>query len=92
MTLGANERAGLLVDLGGGDTSLVTLEALDVTAVAPAHGCAVQNGTLLAGWDSSVTRHDATTDVDPAVVLEVGDLMGAASVDPNSFDGVVHPD
>ena len=92
VTLGANERAGLLVDLGGGDTSLVTLEALDVTAVAPAHGCAVQNGTLLAGWDSGVTRRDATTDVDPSVTLEVGDLIGGTSVDPSSFDGLVHPD
>ena len=64
-----NERAGLLVELGGGRITPAVLERVQVTVSSTsAGGVVAQNGTLDPGWDSGVTRigTDAASDAQRA--------------------------
>ncbi len=52
-----NERAGLILDLNGGDTANISLNAVSVTVTSTTQGGAIaQDGTVLPGWDNGVTR------------------------------------
>src|SRR5262249_31289123 len=57
VTLADNERAGMLFDLGGGDTGLFTIGTSSVTATGTELGCVMQRGTPLPGWDDAMTRN-----------------------------------
>jgi hypothetical protein len=59
VTLSANQRVGLLVDLGGGAMSQLTLTGVAVDGVSDAYGVIAQNGTTAADWDSGVVRSGA---------------------------------
>ncbi|WP_236516370.1 right-handed parallel beta-helix repeat-containing protein [Sandaracinus amylolyticus] len=60
-----NARAGLLVDAGGTDATIV-LDRVSARARGSAFGVVAQDATLPAGWDSAVVREDAALANDAA--------------------------
>jgi hypothetical protein len=76
LTLSANARVGVLLDLDGGTTTDLALTNVSVDATGTALGAVAQNGTVEAGWDASVTRlGDAA--VNDAAFTDVLDVVGA---------------
>ncbi|MCZ7681301.1 MAG: hypothetical protein M5U28_21940 [Sandaracinaceae bacterium] len=90
----ANGRAGVLADLGGGDTASFTLEDVTVNAPADAYGFVVQNGATTSGWDGDVSRTGAAATADAGFgggldVFE-GFERGELPAD-SAFDGAIAP-
>lgn len=56
LRLAHNERIGLLLDLGGGSTATATLSGVVAEGVGDQLGALAQNGTVIAGWDTEVSR------------------------------------
>ena len=76
-----NERAGILLDLGGGSMDDVTLDAVTVDGTGDQLGALAQDGTIPEGWDLGVTRTGATVVNDAALV---GSLPIVGVVSTNS--------
>ncbi len=94
LTLLGNERAGILLDLGGADTSAVTLTSVTVDADGSALGAVVQNGAQLSGWDAGIAREGAALVNDPTFAggLEIIRVLDAASFPASdALVGVVTP-
>lgn len=92
--LSGNERAGVLIDLAGGDSDRVELDSVGVDAAGSAFGCVAQNGATLDGWDSGVTRSGAAAANDAAFGggLDVVEIVGPSDLPPSSLlDGIVGP-
>jgi hypothetical protein len=77
-----NERVGLLLDLGGASTATSTIESVVVEGSGEQLGAVAQDGTVVPGWDSAVTRVGA-----PAVndALVTGPLDVAGILGPSCF-------
>lgn len=56
LRLAHNERIGLLLDLGGGSTATTTLSGIVAEGVGDQLGALAQNGTVITGWDTEVSR------------------------------------
>jgi len=84
LVLSANERVGLLLELGGGSTSSVSVAGVSVDGTGSAFGAVAQNGTLEAGWDSGVTRagDTALNDAAFAGALDVAGAVGPPCLPP----------
>lgn len=74
-----NERIGAVIDLAGGSTTSVSLEAVSVEAEgAGVLGMVAQNGTIEAGWDTDVSRAAdvARNDAEFAGALDIAGAVG----------------
>jgi hypothetical protein len=94
ITVDANARAGILFDLGGGDTTSLALTDVASTSTGTAYGCLAQNGTLLAGWDSGLVRSGAALVNDPAFsgLLDAVGIVGPSDMPaPADIAGIVGP-
>jgi hypothetical protein len=60
LTLEGNERAGVVIDLGGGDMSGLTIEDVSVSGSGDELGVVAQRGEPTDGWDEEVAREGAT--------------------------------
>lgn len=82
VTLRTNQRVGILIDLNGGSTSGVALTGVTVSGTGEQLGAIAQNGDVLPGWDSGVTREGDTAQNDSNLTssLSVVGLVG-----PNSM-------
>jgi hypothetical protein len=65
-----NERAGLLVDLGGRSTEVLSLESIRVDAEEAALGVVVQSGDIREGWDEGVVRAGTAATNDSAFLRD----------------------
>ncbi len=92
-TLTGNERAGLLLDLGGGDTSTVSIETVGVDAAGAAFGAVAQNGTVAPGWDAGITRSGAAAANDAAFAggLAVTGIVAPTDLTASGLEGIVAP-
>jgi hypothetical protein len=77
-----NERAGLLLELGSGNTDGVSLSTVAASGTGVQLGVVAQSGTLGTGWDDGVTRSGA---------LETNDATFLASGVPLDIVEVVTP-
>jgi hypothetical protein len=79
-----NDRIGLLVDLGGGNTSAVSLTDVSVEASGTSLGAVAQNGTVEPGWDDGITRLGATATNDGSFTdrLEIAGAVGPVCFPP----------
>lgn len=91
--LAGNERAGLLLDLGGGDTSTVAIEGVGVDATGAAFGAVAQNGTVAPGWDAGITRSGAAAANDAAFTggLAVTGIVAPTDLTASGLEGIVAP-
>ncbi|MBI5486712.1 MAG: hypothetical protein HY905_05230 [Deltaproteobacteria bacterium] len=85
LALSGNERAGLLIDLGGGTMDGIAVDTLAVDGFGTQYGALVQNGDAASGWDTSVSREGATADND---VRPHADLSIVGRVDPDDVPAV----
>lgn len=94
VSVDANARAGILFDLGGGDTTSVALTDVSSTSAGAAYGCLAQNGTLLAGWDSGLTRAGTALVNDAAFsgLLDAVGIIGPTDMPaPGDLVGIIGP-
>ena len=94
ISVDANARAGILFDLGGGDTSSIALADVSSASAGAAYGCLAQNGTLLAGWDSGLVRTGTALANDAAFsgVLDAVGIVGPLDMpSPTEIAGIVGP-
>jgi hypothetical protein len=81
LALSANERVGLLVDLGGGSDADVAITSVQVDGTS--YGAIVQNGTRRDDWDAGIDRQGDTATND-ATLLQSGDRLDITDlVGPN---------
>ncbi len=93
-TFAGNERAGMLLDLGGADLAAVELDGVEASAEGASFGCVAQNGTVPAGWDSGVTRTGAAAANDAAFGggLDIEEIVGPSHLPPSdALVGIVGP-
>jgi hypothetical protein len=64
----ANDRVGLLVDLGGRTLGWAALDDVTADGTGDQLGVVVQSGTVDASWDDGVTRLGATAANDAALL------------------------
>ena len=94
VSVDANERAGILLDLAGGDASSVTLTEVSANSAGAGLGCVAQNGSIVAGWDSGLVRSGAALANDPGFTghLDSVGIIGPSDL-PLSTDlaGIIGP-
>ncbi len=84
LTLQTNHRAGALFDLNGASTSGITLDSVTATTEDPSGetpelGVVAQDGTLMPGWDTGVTRAGTATTNDTSFI-SAGSTLGIVDV------------
>jgi len=79
LTLSGNQRAGILVELGGGSTSGLSIDGVAASATGDALGVVAQGGMLESGWDGGVARMGAAEGND-ASFLSSGDVLDVVGV------------
>ncbi len=86
LTLLGNERTGILLDLGGGSTELVTFDRVTVDGTGEQLGVVAQSGTIVDDWDGNVTRQGTTIENDSS-------FEGSLDrVEPLSAGGEAYPE